>query len=630
MRAPRALRLAGASALLVLLLAPALPGATGGRALAHAALVASSPGPGAILAETPPEIRLVFSEPLEEQVTSLDLATEDGTAVLARAGQIDPDDPYALVVTDPQLAEGIYLLTWRTLSAADGHTAEGFISFGIGDVQGTVVGQPGAMTHSETDPIGVVGRWLTYVGLLLALGIAVFHRLVMREGPMPRTLARVLGAALLVSSAATLVAAVASALEAGAVGDYLLGSRNGQLQLARAMTAAAGGGALLLVAPRLAGPIAAATGMIGIVLLILAGHASALPGPVPVIGQVVHVVGAAVWIGGIVAVLLLAVRPGLVTAGASVPMRTILPRFSALALVSIGLVALTGVYSAYMQTGVLLDTGTEYGRTLLMKSGFAAGALAIGGLNFLDGGRMMGWLDGLRSRITIEVMLATTVLVLTAALAVTPPVETPTGTGIAPRPDAFGSVVPGMEMHLVPGRPGLNRVVVTTTDALAASARLELGLDRLDEGSTTRVPLVLEGMAGMDHGGGGMSHPTDDDDDDGSAAWVAEAVVLPAGSQWDTSVLVLSADGETELSRQRFAFTLSDDTVDKGRATTLFDPATIVAALLVLGGAIGLGLGLGGARLPRCERAASKVALVAGGGVAAVLGTLIGLTRLAG
>ena len=168
----------------------------------------------------------------------------------------------------------------------------------------------GGTAHSETDPVAVIGRWLTYTGLLLALGLDVFHWVVIRDGPIRPTLARLLGVALLISGAATIVAAAASGLEAGSVGDYLLGSRNGLLQLARGLLAGAGGVAIMLIAPRFVGSVAGATGLGGIILLILAGHASALPGPVPVIGGIVHVAGAAVWIGGIVALLGLATRPG--------------------------------------------------------------------------------------------------------------------------------------------------------------------------------------------------------------------------------------------------------------------------------------------------------------------------------
>ncbi|MGH2418580.1 MAG: copper resistance D family protein, partial [Candidatus Limnocylindria bacterium] len=360
---------------------------------------------------------------------------------------------------------------------------------------------------------------------------------------------------------------------------------------------------------------------------VTAGHAAALPGAAPLVGQVVHVAGAAVWIGGIAGLVALARQPSLVSQGQRPEMRTLVPRFSALALVSIGLVVLTGVHAAWTQTGALIAPDTEYGRTLIMKSGFAIGALALGGLNYLDGGRMMGWLDGFRSRITIEAMLIATVLVLTAALAITPPSEDAAGVAIDPTPDAFGEVAPGMSMQVIPGRPGINRVVVTTIDAMAGSAAMELGLDNVVEGTSTRVPLELEGMTGMDHAGGGMgmSHETDD----GTIDWIADALVLPADSQWDTSVRVLAADG-SELTRQRFAFTLDDDGIDEGVQRSLLDPTLGIAGALVVGGALGLGLGLGGMPLPRCERDASRLALVTGGGVAALLGALIGGTRLLG
>lgn len=626
MSALRAWRLAGAIALLATLVAPALPGAAGGRVLAHAQLVASSPGAGAILPESPDEIRLVFSEPLEASVSSLDLDRDDGTSVLRHVGQVDPADPFALVLEDPQLPDGVYVLTWRSLSAADGHTASGFLSFGIGDVGAVVATTPSGMIHNEADPIGVIGRSLTYGGLLLALGLAVFHRVVIRNGPMPPLLVRALGMALLVSAGATLAVATAAGLEAGSVLEYLMGGRNGPLQLVRAVVAAAGGVTLLLVAPRVAGVVAAATGLAGIVLLVAAGHASAVPGGVAIISQAVHVSGASIWIGGIVGLLGMVLRPDLLVAGPTPRMRTLVPRFSALALAAIGMVALTGVYASYAQTGVLLDLGTEYGRTLLLKSGFAIGAFAIGGLNYLDGGRMMGWLDGFRTRVTVEVLLATTVLVLTAALSITPPVDEPTGVAIAPIPDALGELAPNMTMDVVPGRPGVNRIVVTTTDALAGSTTLELTLDNLDAGTTTRVALVLEGMAGMQHGDG--MAPMTMTTADGTIDWTADAVVLPADSAWDTTVRVLAAGTDTELSRQRFAFTLSSDGIDEGRVSTLINPATIIAGMLVVGGALGLGLGIGGASLPRCEAVASRLALLGGGSVALVLGGLIGITQL--
>ena len=90
MRPLRALRLAGAIALLALLVAPALPGAAGGRVLAHAQLVASSPGSGTVVPEPPEEIRLVFSEPLEAGLSSADIADLNGNVLLDPRGHGRP------------------------------------------------------------------------------------------------------------------------------------------------------------------------------------------------------------------------------------------------------------------------------------------------------------------------------------------------------------------------------------------------------------------------------------------------------------------------------------------------------------------------------------------------------------
>ena len=622
----RAVRTAAAAACLALLLAPGLPWASGGVAFGHAQLVASSPGAGEVVPEGPTELRLVFSEPLESQVTSLDVRGPDGEPVLDRAGAPDPDDPFVLVAELPALADGAYSVTWRTLSAADGHTVEGFFSFGVGDPTQLGAIEAGGVSHTDAGFVDLAGRLLTYIGVLGALGLATFHAVVLRIGPMPRDLVRLLAAGLGLAGAATLVSAVANGIDAGGPTDYLLSTRNGSLQLARGIVALAGAGLLLVVPRQLAGAIAASAAVIAIALLVAAGHSAALPGVAPVLGGVIHVAGAGVWLGGVAALAICALWPSVLTGGAPLPsMRSIVPRFSALALVSIGLVGLSGIYSAWAQTGTLIEPGTEYGRTLIAKSVVAVAALALGGLNFLDGGRMRAWLGGLRRRATAETLVGVVVLALTASLATISPTDGASGVEVRAVPDAFGEVTPGMSMTLLPGRPGVNRVAVTTTDAVAGSnVQLQLVLDRPETGASTRVPLASE-LAG-----GHAAHGEEDATagrDDGLVEWHADAILLPEDSSWDTNVLLLSADG-TELSRQRFAFAIGADGVAEGADTTLIDPATLVAVALVVGGALGAGLAAGGASLPRAERAASRLAMSVGGLTAVALGAAIGIGRL--
>jgi putative copper export protein/methionine-rich copper-binding protein CopC len=629
MRSPRWWRLAGVAAVIGLLAGPALPGSAGSRVLAHSQLVASSPASGAVLPESPDELRLVFSEPIEAQGTTLDLAGLDGTPILERAGEVDPDDPYALVVASPALADGIYTLAWRSLSAADGHVAEGFLYFGVGEVEGSLPASSGHPAHGETDVIGVIGRWLTYVGLLAAIGLAAFNWLVLREASVPRRLAQLIATGLAIAAIATLVTALAAGFEAGTGAAYLIDSRTGLLQVARAGVATLGA-VVLLIGPRSwARPAAITAGLAGIILLIVAGHASAVEGQAAIVAGVVHVAAVGIWLGGVAGLLLLLVWPAWITGSAPPLLRTVVPRFSALALASIGLVIATGAYSAWVETGSILPVGTEYGRTLIVKSALVLGALTVGGLNYFDGGRMMRWLDGFPTRIKVEVLLGAAILVMSAALATTPPVDEAAGVAIEPVPDAFGEVAPGMAMEIVPGRPGVNQVVVRTSEGMVAVDRMELGLEDLDKGTATSVPLVLEGMAGGESMPG-MEHTTHvTPNPDGTIDWTAGAIVLPADSHWDASVRILTNEG-AELQRQRFTFALDDAGISDGQVAPLLTWGLVIALALGVGGAIGLGLGLGGFVLPRCENLASRVALIGGGAVAVGLGLIIGLRQLVG
>ncbi len=598
-------------------------------ALGHAQLVTSSPAAGAVLAESPAELRLVFSEPLAPDLTSLDVVDATGAVILDRAGEIDPAEPFALVVAAPNLDEGVFTVRWRTLSTADGHPAEGFFTFGVGDVADLMpAGSGGAAASADRDPIVIGGRWLVYAGLIGAVGVTLFHWLVIRAGPMPRGLIRLLAIGLGVAGAATLVLALRAALDVGDIGAYLFGGRSGQLQLARAAVTALGAAAAVLIPPAWAVRVLAVSGLAGIALLVAAGHASALSDPAAVLTGIVHVAAVAAWAGGLAGMLALVFRPSLLTDGAAPGLRDAVPRFSAIGIVAIGLAGATGIYSAWAETGEILPLGTEYGRALLLKTAAVAIAVAIGALNYLDGGRRPRWLAGVDSLLGVEGGVVAVALLLTASLAVTPPTDEPRGVAIAPVPDAFGEVLPNMRMEVAPGRPGVNRITVNTTDALAASGGLDLTLDRLETGESTRIPLTLAGlegmgdMEGMDHGG------MVERNDDGTVDWYADAIVLPADSSWEAGVHVLASSTGNELARQRFSFALDADGIAEGQVTALVTPGSVVAFGLVIAGALSLGLALGGVPLPRCDARTSRWALTVGGALSLGLGLVMGIGML--
>jgi copper transport protein len=89
--------------------------------------------------------------------------------------------------------------------------------------------------------------------------------------------------------------------------------------------------------------------------------------------DVLHVAGVATWLGGLV--LLFA---GLMPRADERTLREAVPRYSQVALVSVGVIVVTGVFQAFRQVnrfGALLDT--DYGRLLLIKICIFLGLMVI-------------------------------------------------------------------------------------------------------------------------------------------------------------------------------------------------------------------------------------------------------------
>ena len=126
----------------------------------------------------------------------------------------------------------------------------------------------GRVTTIDQESTHNIGRVLACLGFMALFAVMV--------GAAASSLFRT-------TAVATAVMVVAAGIESGAGPAYLVDSRTGLLQLARGVVAA-GAAAVLLVAPRtVARWVALAAGLTGVVLLILAGHASALSGLAPIL-----------------------------------------------------------------------------------------------------------------------------------------------------------------------------------------------------------------------------------------------------------------------------------------------------------------------------------------------------------
>ena len=99
---------------------------------AHAFLRESDPAANAVLPTAPAEMTLRFTEPLEQSYSRADLHDQTGAQLDGASFRFGPDG-FTLVVSLPAgLVNGTYSVLWRTLSTADGHTAQGYVPFTVG------------------------------------------------------------------------------------------------------------------------------------------------------------------------------------------------------------------------------------------------------------------------------------------------------------------------------------------------------------------------------------------------------------------------------------------------------------------------------------------------------------------
>ncbi|TGS19364.1 copper resistance protein CopC [Mesorhizobium sp. M2E.F.Ca.ET.209.01.1.1] len=98
-----------------------------GRALAHAALVATDPADGAVLAQSPAQFSLTFSEPVSPLV--LTLVRPDGSRLALTSFRLNDR---TVEIDNPEvLKSGTHVLSWRVVSV-DGHPVGGSALFSIG------------------------------------------------------------------------------------------------------------------------------------------------------------------------------------------------------------------------------------------------------------------------------------------------------------------------------------------------------------------------------------------------------------------------------------------------------------------------------------------------------------------
>ncbi|MDQ2655093.1 MAG: copper resistance protein CopC, partial [Chloroflexota bacterium] len=157
-------------------------------ALGHAFLASSDPAANTVVPVAPGTVTLTFTEPLETSYSRATLYDETGAEVAGATSSIGSDPKVMTVSLPPGLGNGTYSLLWRTLSTADGHTAQGYLPFTIGtqaDVR--IVAPPAANEIVSAIPQWTlaVSRWLALLGLAAVAGVWLTWIAVVRPAISP-------------------------------------------------------------------------------------------------------------------------------------------------------------------------------------------------------------------------------------------------------------------------------------------------------------------------------------------------------------------------------------------------------------------------------------------------------------
>ena len=514
----------------------------------------TEPSPGAQLAEAPSTIRLTFSEGVQAPSGSIRVLDSERREVDVRS--IRSSDGVVTATLAP-FGPGGYVVTWRVVSA-DSHPIGGSFTFAVGE--GAVLPSTSQFLAESgaSRTVGVAlgaARAAQFASLFVLVGVIAIARMRWTAGFVEVASRRVLFAAggVAVVSALAGIGLQGANQRGGAIGDAMspdawrdvLDTRFGQAWLIRCALAVA---LVVLVAfarragPRYAtSPIVnglAAAAIIGIgATVVKTGHAATGRWPeISAVADAVHLASAALWVGGLVVI---AVRARHETLRGE-PARSFVRWFSQLALLSVALLALSGVVQALRQSDNSVGdfVSSTYGRTLLVKVTvvFVVVAVASQGRRIARDASESAR-TGLARLVQFELVGIAIVLAVTAALVDATPPRVTGSSGPILTQETVGDFV--VEIGVDPARAG-------TTE-------MHLTLYKVGSFSTVQQP-VDEVRAELREPDKGVGPLPINLLRAGPAHFISSGLVIPIQGKWDLTISVRV--GEFDEDRATTSFTI--------------------------------------------------------------------------
>ena len=517
-------------AVAALLVVGVWPSLAATAAFAHASLESSDPSNGELLESAPDRISLTYTEPPDLSLTTIGVLDDTGTPVPTGPPELAPGSDREVRVRLDPVPDGVYTVTWRTVSATDGHVTSNAFSFGVGvspEAVGPLTG--GAGTTEPPSATAVAGRWLLYLGLAVLFGAAVTGLVAFGPSDVRPWL---LGIGWVSAAIGVVLMTLAERAAVGVPLGALLSSEAGGKFVLLAVAVGVTGLAVLAAVLRPGrATLAALAVTAGGAMLARAtgGHAGSAW---MVLAQWLHFMGVGAWIGGLAWLFL-----GLLRRLEPAQVR----RFSTLAGVALLVVVVSGLLRSWNELGLgwwLHPFRDGYTTTLALKVAIVIPLIGLGALNRYRNVARYGSVGSRPMLRTVggELALAATVLLATGVLTGLPPEpnEEPAGPGARPLvvTGADFATTTRVRLEISPGTVGPNTFVADVTDydsgepvdARRVSLTFDLP-DQPDVGSTLRLERK-----------------------DGS--WRGQGTALAQPGAWTVTVLVEGSGSSVEVPLQ--------------------------------------------------------------------------------
>lgn len=495
-----------------------------GTVAAHARLETSTVGAGAILPAVPASITLTFSEAIDPAFSSGSLITSTQEVVSAVNVTLDPAGDHSAIFTIERadaLPAGSYALVWRVVSSVDGHATTGLLAFSAGTgVSPDIASSTASATSSWA---ATIGRWLELASLIALTGSTAFALVAGHHAPVSTLLLRIshVAAPLFMLGWVLAAGALLGTTSGGGWGawpgwqaarDLFTTTSPGHALVIRLAVVTLVGGIALIFRYRSAwhAAFSALLSAAGLATFAFTGHAAGLHGNGAIAVDLVHLLVAALWAGGLL--LLALTLHALLSSGQPNDLRRALRvtrRFSALALAALTIVAVTGVLSAAWNVGGPRNlTGEDYGLLLIAKVVLVLLIVTVAAVNRLllvprltaalgasNDPAASSQISSLARAALIEIGIAVAVLLLTARLTGLAPANGPLAVDVASRSGPISIAASGGDVQFVisgtlESTPdGL--ITISVTDALSGEPVTDLA--RLIVLATAPNPLDPEG-----------------------------------------------------------------------------------------------------------------------------------------